>query len=174
MKLIQSKKGVALLAVLAIAVISAVGAYAYFTASGTGTGTATVGSTTAWTVTPNAISGALYPGQGSDPATGEVKNNSNGNQKLFRIDATVIAPTVAALAPAGDQACSASDFALEQTDGTSLWVIDSPTTAHLLVGHDLAKTGFYDWTGLNVKMVDGSTNQDNCQGATVNVKFDAS
>ena len=35
MKLIKSKKGIALLGVLVIAAISAIGAYAYFTSTGT-------------------------------------------------------------------------------------------------------------------------------------------
>src|SRR5581483_6611693 len=155
MKLLNSKKALVLLGVLVVAAAAAIGAYAYFSAQGTGTGHATVGSTTAWTVTPDAITGDLYPGQGTDPATGTVTNNSNGNQNLYRIDATIVAPTVAGGAAAGDQACSASDFALEQTSNSSAWVIDTATTAHLLVtGQDLAPGDSYPWSGLNVKMVD--------------------
>jgi hypothetical protein len=46
MKLIKSKKGVALLAALAVAVVAAVGAYAYWTTGGAGSGSATNGTTT--------------------------------------------------------------------------------------------------------------------------------
>ena len=46
MKLIKSKKGIALLGVLVIVAISAIGAYAYFTTAGTGTGTAPTGTGT--------------------------------------------------------------------------------------------------------------------------------
>src|SRR2546423_5852004 len=46
-KFIKSKKGLALLATLVVAVAASVGAYAYFTTSGSGSGNAQVGDATA-------------------------------------------------------------------------------------------------------------------------------
>jgi putative ABC transport system permease protein len=46
-KVIKSKKGIALLAALIVAVAAAIGAYAYFTTTGSGTGSAAVGTDTA-------------------------------------------------------------------------------------------------------------------------------
>src|SRR5437764_142756 len=100
MKLIKSKKGIALLAVLAVAVISAVGAYAYFTSTGNGTGSATVGNATNWTVGESAAQitaatgGPLYP----DAAIGgshvlstayTVKNPGSGSQSLAAVTVKV-------------------------------------------------------------------------------------
>ena len=44
MKVIKSKRGIALLAVLVAAAIAAFGAYAYWTTSGNGTGSASTGT----------------------------------------------------------------------------------------------------------------------------------
>jgi hypothetical protein len=69
--------------VLVVAVVAAVGAYAYFTTSGSGTGTATVGHSTALTLHGSSV-GSLYPTQ-SVPVSFTVDNSSTGNQQLGTI-----------------------------------------------------------------------------------------
>jgi hypothetical protein len=83
MKLIKSKKGIALLATLAVAVVAAVGAYAYFTSTGAGTGSASVGTSTAF-VLHGSAAGAVYPGT-SSTVTFTVDNPSTGHQFLNTI-----------------------------------------------------------------------------------------
>jgi hypothetical protein len=83
MKLIKSKKSIALLATLAVAVIAAVGAYAYFTTTGSGSGTATVG-TSSNLVLAGTASATLYPGT-SSPVSFTALNNSSGHQQLGTI-----------------------------------------------------------------------------------------
>src|SRR4051812_5773087 len=101
MKKHLTKKRIALLAVLAVGAISAVGAYAYFTSTGSGTGSATVGYESNWTVGQTGISGAanLYP----DPTIGvagniqtksyHVKNNGSGSQNLGDVKISVATST---------------------------------------------------------------------------------
>jgi hypothetical protein len=175
-----TRKRVMLLAIAALAIGISAGAFAYFTASGNGTGHATVGSATGWTVTPTDVTpDQLYPGGPSYAVGGTVTNGGSAAQQLNQVGAVIQAPSDTGsdgLKPA----CTAADFALS-TLGTD-WVIDTATTTHLLVNQEIAAAGHYDWTGLNVAMVnrsdtspgDGLGNQDNCQGATVNVKFTAS
>ena len=100
MKHLKSKKGFALLGVLAIVAISAIGAYAYFTSTGTGSGTASTGSATNWLVAQDAYSVSypavtLYPGQNTQPLQGTVKNDGAANQQLFTITASIQAPSLA-------------------------------------------------------------------------------
>jgi hypothetical protein len=175
-----TRKRVTLLSIAALAVGIGTGAYAYFTTSGSGTGHATVGSAPGLTVTPTDVSpDQLYPGGPSYAVDGTVANGGSVAQQLNRLDAAIQAPSNTG-SDGSKPDCTADDFALS-TPGTD-WVIDTSTTAHLLVNQEVAAAGQYDWTGLMVAMVnrsdaspgDGSGNQDNCQGATVNVEFTVS
>jgi hypothetical protein len=146
-------------------------AVAYFTTTGTGSGSASVGTAGTWTVAANANSPAvtLYPGQGIQPLSVKITNPSgNGAQNLAQINATIIAPTGGSNTP---NPCTAADFALTSSSG---WVIDSATTAHFVVGADFAAGDTHDYTGLNAKMLDSGLNQNGCQSAQVNIKYDAS
>ena len=175
-----TKKRVVLLAVAALAVGLTTAGYAYFTSTGSGSGSASVGSATEWTVAASPITDTLYPGGLSTAADGTVSNVGNAAQQLNEIDATVAAPTNVGTDNSKPN-CTADDFALSQTDNTSNWVIDDATHAHLVVNQDIAAGDHYDWSGLSVAMVDrqdtspgdGLGNQDNCQGATANIGFDA-
>ena len=79
MKVIKSKRGIALLAVLVVAAIASFGAYAYFTNSGAGTGSATVGTSVAATISGTS-SANLYPGGPNVPVSITVTNNGSGHQ----------------------------------------------------------------------------------------------
>jgi hypothetical protein len=174
MKLMKSKKGIALLAVLAVAVISAVGAYAYFSSTGSADGTGKVGTATGFTVVAGSESGNLFPlayPNGAQALTGgSVTNAGSGYQNVHQIVATITAPTEAVTAT-GPNACSASDFALS-SPGAS-WAITGASngTATITPDANLAPAGVYNMTDLSVSMVDNGANQDRCQGATVNIHY---
>jgi hypothetical protein len=158
MKLIKSKKGLALLAVLAIVAISAVGAYAYFTSTGSGSGSATVGSSAnnlVTTGTPDAT--ALTPAGTGSVISFKVKNPSNFAQRISNIHLVSIAPD------AGHASCltvlgtdfSMADVPVTETDGD----IAANATAQALTA-----------TG-TLKMLDSGVNQDACQGASLTLTF---
>ncbi len=98
MKLIKSKKGMALLAVVAIVAIAAVGAYAYFTSTGTGTGAAqTAGSPAGLKITqvgagydsliPNASyhQDQTYAGAGVTKFGNDITLANPGSQRLVSV-----------------------------------------------------------------------------------------
>jgi hypothetical protein len=86
-----------------VAALAAVGAYAYWTASGTGSGTATVGTDSGVTIVVTDTGAALYPG-GSATVTFHVQNNSTSSAVM--VGKVVQDGPVTGL-PGG---CSAADF----------------------------------------------------------------
>jgi hypothetical protein len=180
MKFIKSKKGIALLATLVVAAAAAFGAYAYFSSSGNGSGTGTVGSSSGFTVTGASEASDLFPylpaQYTATPSLwtaltgGKVVNPGTGNENLHQIVATIEAPTNLQ----GDvPACTASDFSFFSP--TSSWTISNGgDTATITPDDDLASNAEYDMTDLSIGMVDNSANQDDCQGATVNISYAAS
>jgi len=179
MKLFKQKKGIALLAAVAVVAIAAFGAYAYFTSTGTGTGDATVGTSTAWVVGQTAADtgtvGPLYP----DPIVGtgtiqtnayHVENPSTGQQFLAQVDisiATSIGGVWSVQAIPSKPACTAADFSV----GGELVGV---THTDILLSQNFA-AGFDDTTGtVTVQMIDNGLNQDNCKLATPPLYFSAS
>lgn len=155
------------LVIVGLVIVGGVAAYAYFTSTGSGSGTASVGTATNWDVDVTVGTDTLYPGHGSDGITVDVTNVGSGNQLLDQLVATIDAPT----APAGP-ACTADDFALS---GGS-WVISNggKTATLSTLSQDLDPTDTYTENTLSVSMNNLPTNQDDCQGATVNLSVDAS
>lgn len=161
MKFIKTKKGIAFLAAIAAIAISAVGAYAYFTSTGHGTGSATVGTSTALTITQTGSISGLTPNGPIVPVAYTINNpTANGAQNLGLVSAsiTTIDQTVAGQA-AGT--CTAADFNL------------LPATS--AVGTVAAGGTFNSATATEptIQMIDTSANQDGCQGATVHLSLDA-
>jgi hypothetical protein len=169
MKFIKSKKGLALLATLAVAAIAAVGAYAYFTSTGSGTGTATVGSDSAWTVGQTGTSGgALYP----DPTIGtgniqskayDVTNPSLGNQYLTSVTVQVANADGSAWASGS---CNAGDFSVGgAAPGATYTDLDS--AGNFTAGETKSDS-------VTVQMIDNNADQNDCRGLTVPLYFFAS
>jgi hypothetical protein len=175
-KVIKSKKGIALLAALVVAIAAAVGAYAYFTSTGTGTGSASVGSATNWVVgQTGSTGGALYPdaaigGANVQTKSYHVKNAGSGSQSLSQVvisianaDGSVWSSQADPLKPA----CKASDFSVGgEAVGASH--TDTALAGDFTAGQDKT-TG-----SVTVEMIDNNANQDNCQGVTVPLYFSAS
>jgi hypothetical protein len=149
MKLIKSKKGVALLAMLVVAAVAAFGAYAFFTSTGHGSGAAKVGSSTAFTIASDPYTGgALTPAGG--PLTYEsvkyrVTNPSSGaqnlNQAVVSVAGTALDGSASPFVLTGgtNPNCTKGDFQLS-VDGGTTWgaagasVTDTSIAANLAAG----------------------------------------
>jgi hypothetical protein len=161
MKVIKSRKGIALLAVLVVAAVASFGAYAYFTNSGTGTGSATVGTSVAATITGTS-SANLYPGGPSVPVSITVKNNGSGHQfvdTVHFVSADAFSgPGFTNPIPVGVGAgkCDTSQFSM----------------ADVVVGEDLAAGATSTiHTGSLFMANDAAHTQDACQGATLRLNL---
>jgi hypothetical protein len=148
MKLIKSKKGIALLATLAVAVVAAVGAYAYWTASGTGSGTASVGTDAGVTINNFGFSGALYPGHSVTVTFDIVNNSANTKAKVGKVVADTSGGNTNGISglPVG---CSAADFHF------------ADVTVNTEIGESATDSGV---TG-TLSMDDTAVNQDACKNA---------
>jgi hypothetical protein len=167
-----------LLVVLGIAAIAAVGAWAFFTASGSGSGTATVGTSSALTL-HGATVGTLYPGA-TVSISFTVDNPSSGHQQL----GTIYLAGVKACTGAGSSwdpslnsgAGACSNSGTEQTTCESV----DPGNAgdanlsnfymlDVTENQDLAgnATGVSATNGGTLKMNNLSSSQDSCKNANL-------
>lgn len=153
MKVLKQKKAIAVLATL-VAAIAVIGAYAYWTTSGTGSGSATTGTTVGITVKQTSVNTALYPGA----TTGLSGNFDNANASpvyVASVSASVTAFSVQA--DLSKPACTQADFTI---------------TGTALVGAEVAvASGTGSWSGLSLNMTNAVTNQDNCKSITVPITY---
>lgn len=170
-----SKRAWILFGVVAVAAVAAVGGYAYFTSTGSGNGTGTVGSATTWDVTGANESGDLfpltYPAGAQALIGGNVQNDGTGYQQLNQIVATIV--------DTSDVGCTAANFKFVSPGST--WTLDvtkTVATANLASGaalpDNLGPAANHAFGDLSIAMVDTLVSQDDCQGATVNITYDAS
>ena len=134
------------------------GAYAYWTLSGSGTGSATTG-TVAGSITVNQTSVItdLRPGGAPQTLIGNFNNTDTG--PVFVTSVTVSIDSVVTSPPGGS--CDATDYTL--------------TGATMAVGAEVPTgTGVGAWTGATIAFNNkAAVNQDDCQGATVNLAYTA-
>jgi hypothetical protein len=158
MKLIKSKKGISFLLVIAIAAISAVGALAYWTTSGSGSGTAAVGTDADnLVVTGTADAEALTPAGPGSVISFTAANPSDFNQRISNIHLESIAPD------AGHSACATvlgTDFSMADVPVTS---VDGD-----IVGGQTAQVLAANGT---LYLLDSLANQDACKGASLTLTF---
>ena len=103
MKRFTSKKGITLLAVMVVAVVSAVGAYAYWTTSGTGSGSAANAATNGNIVlTASWAADSLYPGR--------LRGRFGHGQQRRRFGSVTWATVILGRLDEREWACLASDF----------------------------------------------------------------
>ena len=143
MKRFSKRTWVAIVAVLAIA-MSAIGAFAYFTAAGTGSGNATVGAATAVVITSDVNGTDLYPGGGDETVDVHVENPGNGHQFVNDVSGTV----------ADNGGCQGSWFEVDTID----------LDANILPGATVDTT-------TAVRMNDSGTDQNACQNATLTINW---
>ena len=153
-------------AVTVAALMLAAGAFAYFTSTGSGTGSATVGSPSAWTVTPaTATGGPLYPGSGTVTIPYTVANASTGHQELTSVTSAVASSggnvTQAGVPVTG---CLATWFATTTTAPTSPGALPQ----------DLAGGAYATGGSVAVTMTDAGVSQNLCQGVKPDITISAS
>lgn len=165
------KRRITILAVLLIALIAAIGGWAYFTANGTGSGTATVGTSS--TLTLHGTAGTtLYPGTTSS-ITFTVDNGSTGHQQLGTIHLAGVKACTGAGSSWNGSACSAGGT--EQTSCESVETGASDTnTANfwmkdVVENQDIAgsSSGVAATNSGTLQMNNLSSAQDSCKNANL-------
>lgn len=152
----KTRLGVAAAALLLLVGIAGV-AYAYFTTTASGSGSATVGSNTTLTITQTGSITNLVPGGPSLPVTYTISNPSaNGNQSLGAVSATITSVT-----PTTGNTCATSNFTTSAA---------ATAVGEITAGSTYTPTSSTEPT---VQMVETNTNQDGCEGATVNLTLAA-
>lgn len=149
------KRTIASLTVVAVLGIAGA-AIAYFTTTGSGTGTAGVGTSAALTITQTGAVSNLSPGAAAQPVAYTITNSSSGGQNLG-----IVSATVASVTPVGSNTCATSNF--------------TTTPATTAVGTIAGGATFTSTTATQptVQMTETGTNQNGCQGATVNLTLTA-
>lgn len=132
------------------------GAFAYWTLSGSGTGSATTG-TVSGSITVNQTSTVtnLRPGGTAQTLSGDFDNSDDS--PVFVTSVTVSIDSVVT-SPVGGS-CDATDYTL--------------TNATMTVGAQIPSGSAQgSWTGATIAFNNkGAVNQDDCQGATVNLAY---
>lgn len=159
---------VAAFVAVALAIASSV-AYAYFTTSGAGSGSATVGNSTAFTITGTSAS-TLYPGTTS-VVTFSINNPGSSSQQLGTIYLSAIKACSAGsawngtlCAPAGSEIATCESVDPGNVVDASLsnfYMQDVAVNTEFATGpHPVVTTG-------TLKMNDLSSSQDTCKNAAL-------
>jgi predicted ribosomally synthesized peptide with SipW-like signal peptide len=168
MKFLKQKKGIAGILAVAMLGIAAVGAYAYFTDSGTGTGSATVGTSDPWSVhVANTVPTPLFPGSAADSQTYEVTNDGDGNQLLNAVSIRIAEANGDPWD--GNGTCSSDDFEINSAGpgATDTTTYGSPSGA-------FAPNDGTGPVAFTVRMVETGANQDDCKNETPPILVTAS
>ena len=155
MRIIKTKKGLALLAVLVVAAVAAIGGYAYFNSTGAGNGSATVATTNGITflITGNA-SGAVAPG-GQSAISGNVHNGGTQAAGLVGpITGTVSLDSSNSASVLAN--CSAADFSIDPQN--------------VPAGTTIAANGDYPFTTA-LHMANTGSDQSACKGAALDITW---
>ena len=156
MTFLKQKKGIAALAAVAVVAIGAIGAYAYWTTTGSGTGSAGVGTSTPLTITQLGSVSNLVPGGPAQDIDFRVANGASFNQYVTGV--TVVVDPAWSAGTSGNP-CNAADFTVTPI----AW-----TAADLTPGnHDYVGAA----SGAKIAMINQTSNQDDCKGATVPLVF---
>lgn len=148
----KSKRRSIALGIFLVLAITAGGAYAYWTNSGSGTGTAATDSPAAGqlTVTGTPITG-LAPGVAAKPLAGTINNTGTSDVRVSTLSATISIDTAHATA-----GCAASDYTLVQP---------TITAANIAAGANIP------FSSGTIAFNNKATNQDFCKGATVTLNY---
>lgn len=144
------------LAIGAVLLLAAAGAYAYWTGGGSGSGSAATGTTVGLTVTQTTTPTGLVPGGPTKALAGKFNNTNDGPVYVNEVNASissVTGPNITVPNP-----CTAADY---QLNGFPVQVdaeVDSGTAQG-------------DWSGASIELLNTSSNQDGCKGATVNIAY---
>jgi hypothetical protein len=140
----RTKKTWVLLGIVAAIALSAIGAFAYFTATGSGTGNAEVGAASNIVITSDANVTDLFPDGPDRTVDVHVQNPGTGQQFVDDVSGTVV-----------DQAgCLGSWFEVDTID----------------LNANIAPGATVDTSTL-VRMNDSNTNQNACQNLTMVINW---
>jgi hypothetical protein len=131
-----------------------VGAYAYWTITGSGAGTAGTGTPVAVVVNQTSSATGLYPG-GSVALSGNFNNPNSGAVYVASVTATV--QTFSSQADNAKPACTQADFTVTGSSNTP--------------GSIAAGNAVGSWSGLTLTLGNSGTNQDNCK-SLANIQID--
>ena len=146
----------AAIAIGAVLLLTAGGAYAYWTGGGSGTGSAATDTTVGITVTQTTTPTGLYPGGPTAALAGKFNNTNAGPVYVNDVNATissVTGPNIDASNP-----CTADDYRLNGFPVS----VDAQVPAGTAQGN---------WSGASIELLNAGTNQDGCKGATVNLAY---
>jgi hypothetical protein len=141
---------------LALALATAAIAFAYWTNGGSGSGTAATGSDVAITVNQTSSPAGLYPGGPAATLSGNFDNTNSSKVYVHQVTASLA--SVDGGSEAGKPACSTSDFELSSNPATVDAEVDPGT-------------GVGAWSGIQVRLLDTSANQDNCKNAVLHINY---
>jgi hypothetical protein len=141
----HTKRWAAGIAVLAIAGLAAMGAYAYFSATGSGTASANVGSSSAVTLS-GSTTGNLYPDGPARDVAITITNPSSGAQYVNKVHLASVDPS--------DAGCDATAFGMP----------DVTVQQMIAGGGNLVVHG-------SLSMADNGANQDDCQGNSLTLNL---
>lgn len=157
-----SKKAVAVGLALGLTLGVAGAAFAYWTSSGTGNGTATTGkAASTLQITDTTSINDMAPGVAPEGISGTIENTQGTNGQNEYVTSVIVSiGSVTENTPGSgfSGTCSASDYTL--------------SNATMTVGQDLTPGETVTFSGATIGFNDkAGTNQDNCQGATVNLVY---
>jgi hypothetical protein len=151
MKKFFMRKRAAVLGLVACLAIAGA-AIAYWTQNGSGSGSATAGDTTAVTVNQTSTVSNLYPDGPAQALSGNFDNTNDSAVKVGSVEVTSITTD--------QDGCDGTDFKVE---GSAV------VNAEIPKGNSVG-----NWSGLTVRMINKSTNQDACKNATLTIDYSVS
>jgi hypothetical protein len=165
------KRRITILAVLLIALIAAIGGWAYFTTTGSGNGTATVGTSTALTLAGTAPT-TLYPGTTS-AITFTVSNPSTGHQQLGTIHLSGVKActgagsswngTICSAGGTEQASCESVETGASDTNTANFWMKDVVENQDVAGG----ASGVAATNGGTLQMNNLASAQDSCKNANL-------
>ena len=158
----NKRKKRAIVVLAAVVAASGLGtlAYGYWTESGSGTGGATAATTSALTVNQTSTVTGLYPGSTPQGLSGNFDNPNTSQVTLTSVTASVSDVQKGGVSIAAT--CDPSNFSIAGT-GTvgSGGVVPSGSAKG-------------SWSGLTIQLLNTSSNQDACKGASPVISYSAS
>jgi hypothetical protein len=144
---------------LAIVVATSVAAFAFWTGIGVGNGQAQTGTTgQGLTVKQTNQSNPLSPGA-TATLSGNFDNPNNAAVFVGSVKAVISGITPGPLQNANERPCSVNDYQLVNDTATVNTNVPGPGT------------GVGSWSGIVIKMLHTTDNQDNCKNATVHLTY---
>ena len=138
--------------IVAFMMLSAIAAFAYWSAGGTGTGTADTGTTVPLTANQTTVLADMYPGDSPQTISGTFDNTNEGPVYVTSVTAAITGVA------GGDGACTEADYTLASPE--------------MLVGAEVAVgAGVGAWTGATIQFNNTGLNQDGCKNATVTLTY---